>query len=186
MLGKTLAPAAVLALVLCSTGSALAQTPLPFPKPGTPQKPAPPPAGEQVTPPQTAGTRPQSGATPSEATLGMPVYPTAEFITSYDAGRAQRYYLFGTNASFAEIVAYYRSILKQRGDLVYQQPPVHMFEVGRFREETMAFPPGITVKDYTWGGSEGYLAPLPGAPTRRYKTIIQVVPAPGGAAGVGR
>ena len=28
-----------------------------------------------------------------------------------------------------------------------------MFEVGRFREETMAFPPGVTVKDWTWGGS---------------------------------
>ena len=30
-----------------------------------------------------------------------------------------------------------------------------MFDVGRFREETMAFPPGVTVKDYTWAGSAG-------------------------------
>ena len=37
--------------------------------------------------------------------LGVPIYPGAQFIASYDAGRGQRYYLFGTNASFAEIVA---------------------------------------------------------------------------------
>lgn len=113
----------------------------------------------------------------------MPVYPTAEFIASYDAGRRQRYYLFGTNASFADIVAYYRSILKQRGELVYEEPPVHMFDVGRFREETMAFPPGITVKDYTWGGSPGYLNPFAGTQGQRFKTIIQVVPPPAGPAG---
>ena len=37
--------------------------------------------------------------------------------------------------------------------------PTHVFEIGRFREETMAFPPGVTVKDYTWNGSAGYLNP---------------------------
>ena len=52
-----------------------------------------------------------------------------------------------------------------------------MFEIGRFREETMAFPPGVTVKDYTWGGSEGYLEALPGGRSQRYRTIIQIVPA---------
>lgn len=185
MLRYALAPAAALVLVLSAGGSALAQTPLPFPKPGDPQKPAqqPPPTGDPRNAPlQRAGTQPQDVAIPSEASLGLPLYPTATFITSYDAGRGQRYYLFGTNASFTEIVAYYRSILKQRGDLVYEEPPVHMFEVGRFREETMAFPPGITVKDYTWGGSEGYLVPTAGAQGVRYKTIIQVVPPPAGAA----
>ena len=166
--------------------AAAAQTPLPFPKPGQPTKPAPqtPPAGESTaSPAQPPPTQPPTSDTPSEATLGMPVYPTATFITSYDAGRGQRYYLFGTNATFVEIVAYYRSILRQRGDLVYQEPPVHMFEIGRFREETMAFPPGITVKDYTWGGSEGYLVPAPGSQRVRYKTIIQVVPPPAGSTG---
>lgn len=113
----------------------------------------------------------------------MPIYPTAEFITSYDAGRGQRYYLFGTNATFSDIVAYYRSVLKQRGELVYEEPPVHMFDVGRFREETMAFPPGITVKDYTWGGSPGYLNPFAGVQGQRYRTVIQIVPPPAGAAG---
>ena len=61
---------------------------------------------------------------------------------------------------------YYRTQLKDKGDLVYDVPPVHMFEVGRFREESMAFPPGVTVKDYTWGGAKGYLVPTPGANRR--------------------
>lgn len=116
--------------------------------------------------------------------LGMPVMPNAEFIASYDAGRGQRYYLFGSNTGFAETVAFYRTALKSRGELVYEEPPIHMFDVGRFREETMAFPPGVSVKDYTWGGSPGYLVPSrSGAPGQRFRTIIQIVPAPGGAAG---
>ena len=113
----------------------------------------------------------------------MPIMPNAEFIASYDAGRGQRYYLFGTNSSFTETIGYYRTALKSRGELVYEEPPIHMFDVGRFREETMAFPPGVTVKDYTWGGSPGYLVPRAGTVNLRFRTIIQIVPAPGGAAG---
>ena len=52
-----------------------------------------------------------------------------------------------------------------------------MFEIGRFREETMAFPPGVTVKDYTWGNLKGYLNPKPGAQPERFPTVIQMVPA---------
>ena len=42
----------------------------------------------------------------------------------------------------------------------------------------MAFPPGVTIKDYTWNGSEGYLNPTLGAEPERFPTIIQIVPAP--------
>ena len=186
MRGQALVTAVVTAGALLISSSAAAQTPLPFPKPGQPSKPAPktPPSGDPgAAQPQPAASQPQTAGTPSEETLGMPVYPTSTFIASYDAGRGQRYYLFGTNASFIEIVAYYRSILRERGDQVYEEPPVHMFEVGRFREQTMAFPPSITVKDYTWGGSQGYLVPTPGTQGVRYKTIIQIVPPPAGASG---
>jgi hypothetical protein len=113
--------------------------------------------------------------------LGAPVYPGAEFLASYDAGRGQRYYLFGTNTPFAEIVTYYRNILRQRGTVVFEAPATHIFDIGRFREETMAFPPSVTVKDYTWGGSQGYLNPKRGAKPARFITIIQIVPAPPGA-----
>jgi hypothetical protein len=166
-------PAALLALSLIAI-----QTPQPFPRPADAQKPGGPPP--KVEPPQrpSSPTTPASSGAPSEAMLGVPVYPSAEFLASYDAGRGQRYYLYGTNAPFTQIVEYYKSVLKQRGELVYQEPPIHMFEVGRFREETMAFPPGVTVKDYTWAGSLGYLNPKRGAEPARFKTVIQIVPVP--------
>jgi hypothetical protein len=111
------------------------------------------------------------------------VYPTAQFIASYDAGRGQRYYLFGATAPFPELVAYYRTQLRERGDLVFEQPPTHMFSVGRFREETMAFPPGVTIKDWTFGGSQGYPNPR-GADAQpgRFPSVIMIVPPPPAAA----
>ena len=42
----------------------------------------------------------------------------------------------------------------------------------------MAFPPGVTVKDWTWGGSQGYPNPKLGAQPARYPTIIMIVPPP--------
>jgi hypothetical protein len=114
--------------------------------------------------------------------LGVPLYPTGQFLASYDAGRGQRYYLFGSTAMFADLVAYYRNVLKDRGDQVFQQPLTHVFEVGRFREETMAFPPGVTIKDWTSGGSAGYPNPRPDAQPARFPTIIMIVPAPAAAA----
>ena len=115
---------------------------------------------------------------PTEETLGFPVYPNAQYLTSYDAGRGQRYYLFGTNSPFTDMVQYYGVVLDERGDRVFDAPPTHIFEIGRFREESMAFPPGVTIKDYTWNGSEGYLNPKLGAEPERFRTIIQIVPAP--------
>jgi hypothetical protein len=118
---------------------------------------------------------------PTEAVLGAPVYPNAQFLRSYDAGRGQRFYLFGAQASFVEIVNYYRTILKQRGELVFERPGTHVFETVRFREELMAFPPGVTVKDYAGTGSAGFPNPRPGSDPERFATIIQIVPAPAGA-----
>lgn len=116
-------------------------------------------------------------ATPSEVTLGLPIYPGAQFIASYDAGRGQRFYIFGATAPFADLVSYYRTQLKERGNVVFQEPPTHMFEVGRFNDETMAFPPGVTIKDFSSGGSPGYPNPKPGAQPARFPTLIQIVPA---------
>jgi hypothetical protein len=118
-------------------------------------------------------------AAPSEATLGgLTVYPTADFLTSYDAGGGQRFYLFGCTASFEALVSYYQTLLQTRGSRVYDAPPTHIFEVGRYDEDSMSFPPSITVKDYTWGGMEGFLNPRPGGSPERYPSIIQVVPDP--------
>jgi hypothetical protein len=179
---QLLRPAAGLLAALTVGSPAFAQTPVPFPRPGDTLRPprAVPAPATQVQPPRSAAV---PDAEPTEQTLGLPIYPGAQFIASYDAGRGQRYYLFGTNADFEQIVTYYRTVLKQRGELVYEEPPIHMFDVGRFREESMAFPPGVSVKDYTWAGSAGYLNPKRGTEPARFKTVIQLVPAPAGAAG---
>lgn len=173
---------AIGALILITTmAAALAAqqqppVPQPYPRPGQ-QQPVQqlPPAGP---PGATAAPTPRAGEVPSEATLGLPIYPSAQFLTSYDAGRGQRFYLFGTTATFADVVGYYKSVLRQKGDLVFEEPATHVFEVGRFREETMAFPPSITVKDYTWGGMQGYANPKPGAEPARFPTVLQIVPIP--------
>jgi hypothetical protein len=167
----------VAAFLLSAAGSvAAAQSPQPFPKPGAPPPPVQTPASN--TTPVRLAQPPQDASEPAPGSLGVPIHESAQFITSYDAGRGQRYYLYGTNATFAEIVQYYKTALKQRGDLVFEQPPIHQFDIGRFREETMAFPPSVTVKDYTWGGSQGYMNPRRGAQPARFATIIQVVPNP--------
>jgi hypothetical protein len=113
--------------------------------------------------------------------LPVPIYPTAQYLTSYDAGRGQRYYIFGTTASYLDLVAYYRAQLKDRGNQVFEEPPTHMFDVGRFRDESMAFPPSVTIKDWTFGGSQGYPNPQRGAQPARFPTIIMVVAPPAGA-----
>jgi hypothetical protein len=140
----------------------------------SPQSTAPPTAPQGAALPAAAAREPP----PTEEQLGLPVIPGAQFLRSYDAGRGQRYYLFGTGALLEEVVAYYRTALKQRGDVVFERPATYMFEVGRFRPETMAFPPGVTVKDFTWAGSAGFPNPAPNAQPARFATVIQIVPAP--------
>jgi hypothetical protein len=114
---------------------------------------------------------------PTEITLGVNVYPAAVYLTSYDAGHGQTYHIFGTNSTFDNMVLYYRTVLDKRGDSIFTEPAVHMFELGRFREDSMAFQPSVTIKDYAWQGSEGYLDPSPGG-NEMYRTIIQIVPPP--------
>jgi len=97
--------------------------------------------------------------------LGIQIYPNAQFIASYDAGRGQRYYIFGSASSFVDLVNYYRTVLKQRGELVYEVP------------DRMAFPPGVTIKDFQSDVSGGYPNPKPGGQPARFPTIIQIVPA---------
>ena len=175
-----------------------AQTPQPFPRAGTQSPrttPAPTPASPAAAtlPPQapvgpvdvSAGAQSAKADpnAPTAAMLGVAVYPTAQFLASYDAGRGQRYYLFGTTASFAEIVGYYRTLTGEKGDLVFKDPPTHMFTGGtlaRYREETMAFPPSVIVKDWTSGGSPGYPNPKIGAQPQRFPSVIMIVPPPPG------
>jgi hypothetical protein len=154
--------------------------PQPFPRPGaqTParQTPAPP---QSVQKPPTTAPAPaaaQPDGPPTEAMLGVPIYPGAQFIASYDAGRGQRYYIFGSPAPFVDLVGFYRNVLKQKGELVFDVPATHEFDVGKFREDVMAFPPGVTIKDYQTDVSQGYPNPKPNGQPARFPSIIQIVP----------
>ena len=163
----------------------VAQTPQPFPRPATPaaprNPPSPPPPGaaapSQPAKPVTQAAPPVAEA-PTEAMLGAPIYPSAVYLTSYDAGRGQRFYLFGTTVPYLELVNYYKTMLKQKGDELFEAPPTHQFETGRFRDESMAFVPSVTIKDYTIGGSAGFPNPKKDSTPERYPTVIQIVPAP--------
>jgi hypothetical protein len=176
----------VVGCALVVTLNVYAQTPQPFPRAGQPAQQTPPP--RSATPPAAPSAPPTAQpqtqiaapatAGPTAATLGSPIYPGAQFLTSYEAGRGQRFYIFGTTAPYADIVTYYRTQLSDGGDVVFKEPATHQFNVGRFRQETMAFPPGVTVKDWTWGGSQGYPNPKLGGQPARFPTVIMIVPPP--------
>jgi len=159
--------------------------PKPFPQPsGTstaaPAKPAeaaPAPTSQAAPGRTTAPAAPRTAGKPSEADLGVRVYQGADFLDSFDAGRGQRFFIFGTNDTYNDVVAFYK---QQRGggSEIFKTPPTQRFELDvKFKEETMAFPPSVVVKDYSWNNSEGYLF-VDGTQEKRYRTIIQIVPAP--------
>lgn len=170
-------------------------------------QPAPRPPQRGVLPPQPAATQPAPTATtpaapgaatppaaqaaaaspapapaeapPTEAALGAPVYPNSLYLGSYDAGLNQRYYLFGTTAAYSQVLAFYKTALKKGGDEVFDIPPIWTFDIGRYREQTMVYPPSVTVRDHVAGGGKGYLHAA-GTEAQRFATVIQIVPpAPG-------
>jgi hypothetical protein len=172
---------AILALACAIAAPAHAQAPPPPPKPKpfpTTGSTAPPPKPAVVTPPaQDAPPVPPPAGSPTVQDLnGTPVYPGADYLDSFDAGRGQRYYLYGTNTPYADIVTYYKNILKNSSNReIFRAPAMHQFDLGRFEEETMAHPPSVVVKDYGWNESNGYLV-VTGTTEKRYKTVIQIVP----------
>ncbi|MDR1988721.1 MAG: hypothetical protein LBQ09_00650 [Acidobacteriaceae bacterium] len=173
--------------MIAALSAAQQPAPQPFPRPATPGTQQTPPSSQPGTPPTAPAAQPLTPSAPaattadgqpSESMLGVPIYPGAQFLVSYDAGRGQRFYLFGTTASFVDLVTFYRNALKQRGDLVFDAPATHQFDVGKFREDTMAFPPGVTIKDFQSQISQGYPNPKLGGQPARFPTVIQIVPVP--------
>lgn len=180
-------PAATLALgtALLLPSLTLAQS-APPPPPPTRQNPPVPRPFPGVNPPATT-TAPAPDAAvvvgqepaPGELMVGnAPVYPAAERLDEFDAGQGQRFVIFGTNLPYEDIVTYYKARLRDNGREIFSGPAMQQFELGRFDDNTMAYPPSIVVKDYSWEGSPGYLH-IDGTTEMRYRTIIQIVPAPG-------
>jgi hypothetical protein len=158
----------------------------PAPAPTTASKPAPPaqtPGAANAAQPATMSAPAGPDTAPTESILNAPVFPSAQFLTSYDADLGQRFYIYGSTRPFAEVVAYYRAKLKDKGELVFDAPATHMFEVGKFKETEVAFSPGVTITDYAWQGSPGYLNPKQGGSPAYFPTVIQIVPPPPALAG---
>jgi hypothetical protein len=172
------------ALILGSSNVSAQQQPpppLPFPRSGggpPPSAPAPAPStpASPALPPAAPASRPLADV-PTDASLGVPgiIYGNAEFLESFDIGRGQRCYLFGTNAGFIELVAYYKQVLKDGGRELFKAPAMQQFDLGRFQEQSMSAQPAVVVKDYAVG--EGYLH-VSGTQSKRFRTVIQIVPAP--------
>jgi hypothetical protein len=175
--------------ITVATPSAQSGAPVPRPFPGAPApstSSGPPPASPQAPVAAPAQTPPAAAAqvqapAPAAASTGPelpgvpPTYPAAEYLEAFDAGAGQRYYLYGTNAPFAEIVSYYRTVMKNGGREIYRTPGMHQFDLGRFNDERMVYPPSVVIKDYAGGTTPGYLY-VAGTEERRYRTIIQIVP----------
>jgi hypothetical protein len=185
MVKTTMVATCLVAALGTATGAQSGSVPVPRPFPGSspsapstgstapaPQAPAPANVPQAPAPPAVDPTL-NSPATPLPTTI--PVYPSAEFLESYDAGSGQRYYLYGSNLPYAEIVSFYRSALKSGGRELYKLPAMQQFDLGKFQEDTMAYPPSVVIKDYSSANSAGYLF-VSGTTEKRYRTIIQIVP----------
>jgi hypothetical protein len=159
---------AAFGLTLLIGGTAAAQTP---PRPPVPV-PRPFPG---VNPPARPAAEAKDQTTGDLMVGNAPIYPAAEFLEEFDAGNGQRYYLYGTNLAYQDIVDYYKARLRNGGREIFKEPAMQQFELGRFDEDTMSYPPSVVVKDYAWNGSEGYLF-VDGITSKRYRTIIQIVP----------
>ncbi len=151
--------------------------PVPRPFPGSAGPPAGPASpAKPVSPPDLATAGQRVGPPTVDELAGAPIYPGAEFVDAFDAGQSQRYYLFGTNAPYSDIVLYYRNVLRGASNReIFRAPAMHQFDLGRFSEDSMAYPPSVVVKDYTWNDAAGYLM-VTGTTEKRFKTIIQIVP----------
>jgi hypothetical protein len=161
-----------------ATGFAQGAVPRPFPgsKPPMAGPPQPPPSKpSQPSPAKPAEPVPPAPGTPDAALAGIPQFPQAQFLDSFDAGQGQRYYLYGTNAPFEDVAAHFRATLMSGGRQVYRTPAVQQFDLGRFDDQRMAFPPSVVVKDYAAGPGGGYLFIRDGK-EQRFRTIIQIVP----------
>ena len=102
--------------------------------------------------------------------------PGAQFIASYDAGRGQRYYIFGSPASFVDLVAYYRTVLKQKGRAGLRRardPRVRRRQVPRRHDGVSA---GRDDQGLPVGRVAGLSEPEAGRPARAVPDVIQIVP----------
>src|SRR4029079_13744048 len=91
--------------------------PQPFPRSGNQTAPAASPAPPSGPTPGAAGSQLPPAGVPADVAAGLPgvMYPSSQLLQTFELGRSQRCFLYGTNASFAEVLAYYKQQLKDSG-----------------------------------------------------------------------
>lgn len=155
------------------------QTPVPKPFPtGNPPAPTtkPPAPGTPATAPVVPkASASQEGAAFDPRLTGVPIYPGAEMLSSFDSG-SQRVFLFGSSMPYSDVVAYYKTQLRSGGNELFRAPAMQQFDLGSFRAETMDYRPSVVVKDYGATDQAAYLH-VTGTAEKRYRTVIQIVPA---------
>ena len=155
--------------------AAAAQATTPVPKPWPLPTSTPPSTAKPATPAPAMPASPQDGANVDPRLAGVPIYPGAELLSSFDTGRGQWVFTLGTDMPYSDIVAYYKSQMRASGTELFKAPPMYQFDLGQFRSETMTYRPGVVVKDYSTD-SQGYLHVV-GTTEKRFRTVIQIVPA---------
>jgi len=150
--------------------------PAPFPGSTPPPSTAKPGTAKPAGPSATPTASPQDGAGVDPRLAGVPIYPSAELLSSFDAGRGQQVFTFGTDMPYSDIVAYYKNQLRSSGTELFRAPAIHQFDLGPFRSDAMSYRPSLVVKDYTGPDTAGYLH-VSGTAEKRYRTVIQIVPA---------
>jgi hypothetical protein len=85
--------------------------------------------------------------------LGCALFPQLRLLETYDAGSGQKYFILARTRRTSRSCSSNRTSLRTGGREIYRAPAPAMqqFDLGRFQEETMAYPPSVVVKDY--GGS---------------------------------
>ena len=148
-------------------------TPPPAAKPADP---AAPPADDRHEAPRSAARRRAPAAEP--AVGAALVYPGAEFLELFDAGRGQRYLpLRHERAVRRDRSVPTTSALKRRRrprDLPRRRP-MQQFDIGRFDEETMAYPPSVVGEGLHLERLARAIS-VAGTTEKRFRTIIQIVP----------
>lgn len=148
--------------------------PRPAPFPGASQPPASTAAPAATAPAQTGGS-PNLGAIDPRLAL-VPGYPGAEYLESFDAGKGQRLFVFGTNDPYARVVAFYKSQFKKTGEEVSRAPGIQQFDLGAFDSTGMAQRPSVIVKDYAWPQPTDYYIHVAGTAEKHFTTLIQIIP----------
>ena len=181
-------------LLLLLSSPAFGQTPQPFPRPGEPPQarsvpPAPPvstdPPRRNLRQPDAAERRTagDAAAERSECTAGarrlaFPIYPAAQFLASYDAGRGQRYYIFGTDDAIRgrrELLPH--AARRERQPRVQGAADAHVRGRPLPRRDD-GVPAGCDGEGLDVGRIAGLSEPEAGAQPARFPTIIMIVPPP--------